>query len=454
VSSLHDVVSTTEIAIAGAGAAGLATAIFARRANPTRSVMLLDGARTPGAKILASGGTRCNVTNRVVSECDFWGGRRSLIRRVLRAFTASDAVEFFHGIGVPLHEEAGGKLFPDSGRARDVLDALLRSVESAGARLLAGYRVLDVQRAGSGFRLQTTRGTIQTERVVLATGGQSLPGTGSDGAGLQFARGLGHTIVPTTPALVPLVLDETSDAAINRELTGVSHEVEIAVWVEGRVTMRLRGPLLWTHFGTSGPVSLDASRHWLRAEIEGRPVRLTVSFCPGETFDTQETLWRTMASARPKASVLTALSGRLRASVAAAVVGRLDIDPARQLAHLTRAERRVLVGALVEWPLPVTGCRGYDHAEATAGGVALDEVDSATMQSRVCPGLYVVGEMLDVDGRIGGFNFQWAWSTACVAGRALGRTAARPDVACVACTSLNHQSRRRALNPANHRHSG
>jgi hypothetical protein len=127
-----------------------------------------------------------------------------------------------------------------------------------------------------------------------------------------------------------------------------------------------------------------------------------------------------MASARPKASVLTTLSGSLPASVAAAIVGRLNIDPARPLSQLTRAERRVLVGALVEWPLPVTGCRGYNYAEATAGGVALDEIDPATMQSRVCPGLYVVGEMLDVDGRIGGFNFQWAWSTAFVAGRALG----------------------------------
>lgn len=418
--------STPEIAIVGAGAAGLATAIFLRRANPTRSVLLLDGAKKPGAKILISGGTRCNVTNRVVSERDFWGGRPAIIRRVLRAFTADDTVEFFRGLEVPLHEEADGKLFPNSGRARDVLNALLRDIDAGGVALLADHRVLDVERADGSFRVVTARGAIHCPHVVLATGGQSLPKTGSDGAGFQFAHRLGHTIVPTTPALAPLILDEAHEAAIHRELSGVSHDVELAVWVDGRITTRLTGSLLWTHFGISGPVSLNASRHWWRAEIEGRPVRLTASFCPGATFETRETFWTTMASARPKASVLAVFSGHVPASVAAAVLGRLHIDPASPLAHLTRDERRALVRADVEWPLPITGCRGYDYAEATAGGVALDEIDSATMESRVCPGLYLVGEMLDADGRIGGFNFQWAWSTACIAGRALAARPGRP----------------------------
>ena len=413
--------SIADVAVVGAGAAGLAAAIFARRANPARSVLLLDGAKKPGAKILISGGARCNVTNRVVSERDFWGGRRSVIRRVLGAFTAKDTAKFFRECDVPLHEEADGKLFPDSGRARDVLNALLRGADVAGVQLLADRRVLDVEQADRGFRVVTARGAIRSECVVLATGGRSLPKTGSDGAGFEFARSLGHTIVPTTPALVPLVLDEAHDAAIHRELSGVSHEVELAVWVDGRISTRLAGSLLWTHFGISGPVSLNASRHWLRAELEGRPVRVTANFCPGGTFETQERWWTTTASARPKASVLTTLSGRLPAAVAAALVDRLHVDRTRQLAHLTRAERRALVNALVAWPLPVTACRGYNYAEATAGGVALVEVDSATMESRVCPGLYLIGEMLDVDGRIGGFNFQWAWSSANVAGLALAR---------------------------------
>jgi predicted Rossmann fold flavoprotein len=416
-----DCPSTVDIAIVGAGAAGLATAIVARRAYPSRSVLLLDGARRPGAKILVSGGGRCNVTNHVVSERDFWGGRRPIIRRVLRTFTARDTVEFFRKLDVPLHQEADGKLFPVSGRARDVLNALLQGADVAGVHLAAGRRVLDVKRSNGGFQLVTASGAIQSEYVVLATGGQSLPKTGSDGAGMEFARSLGHTIVPTTPALVPLVLDQTHKDSIHRTLSGVSHDVELAVWIDGRISTRLSGSLLWTHFGISGPISLNASRHWLRAELEGRAVRLTVGFCPGVAFEAQDSWWTATTAARPKTSVLTALSARVPAAVAAALVRCLDIDPGRQLAHLTRAERRSLTSALVEWPLTVTGCRGYAYAEATAGGVALDEIDPETMASRMCPGLYLVGEVLDVDGRIGGFNLQWAWSTANVAGRALGR---------------------------------
>ena len=218
---------------------------------------------------------------------------------------------------------------------------------------------------------------------------------------------------------MPLVLEEGRPGSIHGELSGVSHEVELAVWVDGRLSTRLQGSLLWTHFGISGPVSLDASRHWLRARLEGRPVRLTANFCPGATFDDQERWWALAAAARPRASVVTALSGRVPAAVAAAVVGPLTIDPARRLAQLTRDERRTMSNALLEWPLEVSGCRGWNYAEATAGGVALDEIEPRTMASRICPGLYLVGEMLDVDGRIGGFNFQWAWSTASVAGRAL-----------------------------------
>src|SRR5262249_38894890 len=154
---------------------------------------------------------------------------------------------------------------------------------------------------------------------------------------------------------------------------------------------------------------------------ECRAARMTASFCPGDTFDSIEQWWAATISARPKAAVLTPLATRLPAAVAAAMLGRLQIDPARTLAHLSREERRTLTSALGEWPLAVSDHRGWNYAEATAGGVALDEIDPSTMASRVCPGLYLVGEILDVDGRIGGFNFQWAWSTAHVAARALAR---------------------------------
>ena len=352
-----------DVAIVGAGAAGLAAAIFLRRANPARSVVLLDGARKPGAKILVSGGTRCNVTNRGVSERDFWGGRRPLIKRVLGAFTADDAVRFFHELGVPLHEEAGGKLFPDSHRSRDILNALVGGVDAAGVPLLGDHRVLDVLAVDGGFGAVTTRGTISCRRIVLATGGESLPKSGSDGAGFQFARRFGHTIVPTTPALVPLVLADAPGGGMHRTLSGVSHDVELSLWADGRITTRQRGSLLWTHFGISGPVTLNLSRHWLRVEREGRRALLTASFCPGDSFERLETRWMAAVSTRPKSSVVTALAAQVPESVASALLERLQVDLTRELAHLTRSERRRLVHALLEWPLPVSGCRGYNYAE-------------------------------------------------------------------------------------------
>ncbi len=408
-----------DIVVVGAGAAGLATAIFTRRLNPSRSVLLLDGAARPGAKILVSGGSRCNVTNVSVTERDFSGGKSTIVRRVLRGLPVAETVDWFARLGVPLHEEEHGKLFPDSNRARDVLEALLRETEASGVVLRAATRVVDVLPAEGGFRIDTSRGPIDASTVVLATGGQSLPKTGSDGAGLEIARRLGHSIVATTPSLVPLVAGGDVDASPSRQLRGVAHDVVLSLWVDGTITERLAGALLWTHFGVSGPVVLDASRHWLRARLENRDARITVSVCQGDSFETVDARWTALAADRPRVSLSGALGDMLPASLATTLLQQLGIDASMTLARLTRADRRRLSRALVEWPLDVTGSRGYNYAEATAGGVALDEVDPATMASRRRPGLHLVGEMLDVDGRIGGFNFQWAWSSARVAARAL-----------------------------------
>ncbi len=405
----------------GAGAAGLATAIFLRRRSRRLSVVVLDGAARPGAKILVSGGSRCNVTNVAVEARDFWGGRRSTVRRVLAAFPASAAEEFFRGLGVPLHEEADGKLFPDSNRARDVLEALLRELHDVGADLRAAHRVTSIQPAAVGFRLVTPRGDWTAARVVLATGGLSLPKSGSDGAGLHIAAALGHSIVPTTPALAPFVLDEREP--LHAALQGVAHPAELTLWIDGRAATRQSGALLWTHFGVSGPVALNMSRHWLRAALHGRQPAVTMNIA-GAPFQEVETRVERLARERPKATVRAALGAVAPAAVAVAVAGRLaPAAVGATMAHLSRDDRRLIVRALVEYPLPVVGSRGYRVAEATAGGVSLDEIDPATMESRVQRGLFLVGEMLDVDGRLGGFNFQWAWSSAFIAARALASSA-------------------------------
>jgi predicted Rossmann fold flavoprotein len=404
-----------DIVIVGGGAAGLATAIFARRNSPELSVAILDGAAKLGAKILVSGGGRCNVTNVKVTTADFQGGSRHIIKRILAEFPAEDALEFFREIGVNLHEEPNGKLFPDSNSARTVLNALVAEAQRLGVSILTDCRVQSIEKSPLGFTLQTPSRFLAAPKVVLATGGLSLPKTGSDGGGYALARSLGHSIVPTTPALAPLILEGQFHAA----LSGISQDVELVLHVEGEPVTRLKGSLLWTHFGISGPVVLDISRFWHSARINGRRAELGINFLPDIDFAACEQRLIDTGTRQPTSAVRSILAGILPARVAEAMLNHLGISPTVQMAHLTRDDRRKLVHGLLKWPVVVKDSRGYAYAEVTAGGVPLDEINSASMESRQCPGLFLVGEILDVDGRIGGFNFQWAWSTGFVAGRGL-----------------------------------
>ena len=412
------VTTEADLAIVGAGAAGLATAIFVRRLHPDVRVVVLDSARLPGAKIVVSGGGRCNVTNAVVTDRDFWGGKRSIIRRVLRAFSVEETVAFFDGMGVRLKEEPGGKMFPVTDRSRDVSEALLRELARCGAELVTSCRVNAIARNGDGFHLESSTGPVNARRVVLATGGRSLPKTGSDGGGYALAQSLGHSIVPTTPALAPLTI--AADSRPN--LSGVSHDVELSIWIDGAIVERLDGSLLWTHFGVSGPVVLDASRHWERGLLEGRQTTVTVNLLPRRSFADAERQVLTAAESRPKASLYGIVSDLVPTSVAGAMIDAIDLARDLSSSRLTREQRRRLTHALTAWPLAITASRGYNFAEATAGGVSLDEIHAATMESRQCAGLFLTGEILDVDGRIGGFNFQWAWSSARAAARGLEKS--------------------------------
>jgi predicted Rossmann fold flavoprotein len=252
--------------------------------------------------------------------------------------------------------------------------------------------------------------------VVLATGGKSLPRTGSDGGGWDIAKRLGHAVTATVPALVPLVLRED---AFHSELAGVSQAVELTTFVEGKLADRRVGSLLWTHFGISGPVVMDASRHWTLARAHGHGAELRCNFFPGQDFSQTEEWLLDTARVRPRVSLARVLGERLPDRVAEALVRRSGIESGTVLSQLSREQRRTLVRALTELLLPVERDRGWNFAEVTAGGVPLEEVNFRTMESRVVKGLYLVGEMLDCDGRIGGFNFQWAWATGYAAGRAV-----------------------------------
>jgi predicted Rossmann fold flavoprotein len=237
-------------------------------------------------------------------------------------------------------------------------------------------------------------------------------------AGWKIVRRLGHSVTATHQALVPLVFAPGSAFA---ELAGVSHPAEFTTFADGKPIDQRRGSLLWTHVGISGPVVMDASRHWVIAAANGASPELRMNVYPGEDFAAVDRRLTAIAVERPKLSLARLVAEHLPERAAAALIKLADIEPATPNARLTRVERRRLVHTLTALPLPVERPRGWNYAEVTAGGVPLAEIDYRTMGSRIVPGLHLVGEMLDCDGRIGGFNFQWAWATGYLAGRAAAR---------------------------------
>ena len=406
-----------DVAIVGAGAAGLMAAIQAARTAPGLRILLLDGARAPGAKILVAGGGRCNVTHFEVAATDFAGSSRNAIAKVLRELPVAATIEFFREIGVVLKREPTGKLFPVTDQARTVLDALLRAAREAGARLLYPRKVTAIRRADVGFVLAGEWGEVAARRVILAAGGQALPKSGSDGSGFALARSLGHTTTATIfPSLVPLVVANDHWLPAVQGIA-VPARIEIRAG-SGKRLASFRGDLLCTHFGLSGPVVLDASRHFLAARQAEPKARFEVAFLPDATA---EDLGVELANLGRR-SLGRWLAEKLPDRLADALLTSAGLNPAANALRLKKEERQALLRALLEHEIPIAGDRGFTYAEATAGGVPLDQIRPESMESRLCPGLHLCGEILDVDGRIGGFNFQWAWASGTVAGR--GATAA------------------------------
>ena len=408
-----------DVAVVGAGAAGLFASIWAGRslgagggaADAPARVLALDGAARLGAKILVAGGGRCNVTHWQVDERDYAGSTAPAIRKVLRRFGVDRTVGFFAELGVELKREETGKLFPVTDDAHTVLDALLRAAREAGAALSHPDRVRAVAPVDGGFVVEGDRGLVHARRVVLCTGGKALPKSGSDGAGLDIARSLGHTVTDLlVPALVPLRLAEGHWI---RALSGLTVPAELVLRSgTGKRLCAYADSTLCTHFGLSGPSVLNVSRHWTVARDADPGVRLELCWLPGTDAEAADA-WLVGAKGRAMGALLRE---RLPERLARALCEAAGVDPSSTAQQLARERRRGLAQLLAATPLPVEGDRGFTFAEATAGGVPLAEVRLETMESRLVPGLHLAGEVLDVDGRIGGFNFQWAWASGFVAG--------------------------------------
>ncbi len=417
------------IVVVGAGAAGLVAAIFARAAG--RPVLLLERTTDGGRKILISGGGRCNILPSSLHPERFVTDSPSrLVRAMLRSWPLAGQRSFFEDeLSIPLAlEEETGKLFPVSNRARDVRDGLMalaraRGVEVQTQTSVTGLGLVNASGAESGARwhVTTTRGDIDAATVILATGGLSVPLTGSDGTGLTLARRLGHQIHPTYPALTPL----TGTTPLLASLSGISLDVRIRARWQGHTT-ESRGGFLFTHRGYSGPAVLDVSHVAVRSRMSQelasqaestRPAPATVRV---QWTDRDADTWaRELASTH--GLIVNLVARYLPERLAEVLCLEAGLPPDRRGPELRRQERTALVDALTSYELPWNGDEGYKKAEVTGGGVALTDVHPRTLESLRQPGLFLCGEMLDAFGPIGGHNFAWAWAT----GRAAGLGAAR-----------------------------
>jgi predicted Rossmann fold flavoprotein len=406
-----------DIVVVGAGAAGLMAAI--RAAELGRRVLLLEKNRRPGVKILMSGGTRCNITHATDERgiVAAYGPPGRFLHSALAAFGIQDTLDFFAAEGVATKVEETGKIFPVSDRALDVLNALLARLARSGATLALGEPVLALTPGDGGFLLTTPGRVLTARRVILTTGGRSYPGSGTTGDGYGFVAALGHTIVPPRPALVPVTVAE----GWVKELRGVTiPDVGVRVLDDGKALASRRGSLLFAHFGLSGPVVLDVSRA-VSGHARPETLLLELDLLPGVREPDLDEDLRVRTAAEGKRPLAAVLADPLPRRLCDALLPAAGLAADRKAAALSKADRAGLVAALKRLRLRVNGTLGFGRAEVTAGGVALDEVDSRTMLSKRVPNLYIAGELLDLDGPIGGYNFQAAWSTGWLAGQAAAR---------------------------------
>ncbi|MEW6516036.1 MAG: NAD(P)/FAD-dependent oxidoreductase [candidate division FCPU426 bacterium] len=395
-----------DVIVAGAGPAGLFAALQA--AKKGRSVLALEKQPQAGRKLLLTGSGQCNFTHDgpILDFIDAYGDHGRWLKPALFHFTNRDAVAFFrrHGVESATVKETG-KIFPESRKARDILDALLGACRDEGVEIKLRQGVSQIRRSeGTGFRVASNGESYAAGSVVIATGGKSYPATGSTGDGYALARSLGHAIVPPRPGLTPFFIRDFSLA----DLAGTSFKrMEVSLWRRDRKIKTLAGDLVVTHHGISGPVVHNLSRY----AVAGDRVTLAlVSARQPEAF--KQEAWAGMERAGQVKAGAWLKPFRLTQALNRKLLNLAGIRPEEAVGQLHRAKRQTLLRLLLEFPLTIAGLGGFDVAMVTCGGVCLDEVNPKTMESRLVPGLYFAGEVLDIDGDSGGYDLQAAWSTA------------------------------------------
>jgi predicted Rossmann fold flavoprotein len=389
-----------DVIIIGAGAAGLMCALTAGQRG--RRVLVLDHAEVAAEKIRISGGGRCNFTNLYCGAGNFLSANPHFCRSALALYSQHDFIALVERHGIAWHEKTLGQLFCDDS-AQDIIDMLLDECAVGGVELRLATAVSAVRRGENGFELTTSNGTFTSERLVCATGGPSIPAIGASGYAYALAAQFGLKVVTPRPGLVPLVFSPALKAAL-AGLSGVAVDAEVRCG-----SAHFREALLFTHRGLSGPAILQISSYWLPGET------LLIDLAP----DTDVlALLRVQRASHPRQQAASALAGVLPRRLAQRLAEHAECAEAN-LAELSDAKLRTLAERVAHWQVMPDGSEGLRKAEVTVGGIDTDGLHSKTMEARAVPGLYFIGEAVDVTGHLGGHNFQWAWSSGVAAGRAV-----------------------------------
>jgi predicted Rossmann fold flavoprotein len=389
---------------------------------------LLERGHALGRKILASGGGRCNLTNSRILPENFHSGRPAFVREALARFKGREAQQFFSELGLLMQEEPDGRVFPRCGRSQAVLDVLKAECDRLAVDIRLGTEASEVRREAGGFIIRTTAipwqkgesapqapdsAELACDRLILAGGGASYPQLGGGDGAYALARALGHTVTPLSPSLVPICVKES---ALKR-LHGLRVEAGVRLLIGQREVCRSRGELLFTDYGLSGPAALDVSREAVHGMSQG-PVQGSLDLFPEFTPQGLRAMLVGRWSSRAKRPLKDFFHGIFTAQLAGAVIDALSWDAHRSLDSLGNGAVDRLAALLQDWRFEVSGSRPWNEAMVTAGGVDLDEVEPKTFQSRKAPGLFLAGEMLDLDGDSGGFNLHFGWASGLAAGRA------------------------------------
>lgn len=404
-----------EVAIIGGGAAGMMAAISAGRND--KEVTLFEKNDKLGKKILLTGNGRCNITNRYVSWENYHGQSPKFTASVFSRFSYNDTLQFFTDLGLVLVEEDNGRMFPRSQQAQSVVEVLEQELENTNCEVLTDRKIRKINDKDGKFEIETDRGKIYTfDKVIIATGGRSYPNTGSTGDGYQFARDIGHTVTRIFPASTPLRISHF----VCNKLQGVKVDVVLSILENEKVIFETEDELLFTHLGLSAPAVLQASRTVAeRIYNKDINVKLTceINFFPEYSQEEVFNLLKERITNHPDRKICNQFIGILPKRLAPTIFKDAEINSDKKSSQVSNNLLHNIVKLLTQYHLPIHDVLGWKSAQFTAGGVDVKEIDSTTMESKLVPGLFFCGEVVDIDGESGGYNLQWAWSSGYLAGQ-------------------------------------